>query len=643
MSEFQIIQGALERAARRRRWDRALRGLWVGLLVGAAVYLLALGVFKLRPIPEETLFWSGLVAGGCALLGFIIGGWRKLTLAETARWVDVKQNLKERLSTAMEFSEERETSRWEQLVLADAASHVQEIDPQNLVRFSLPKVTRWALLLLMLAVGLGFVPEYRTKADKQKVADKKIIKDTGRQLANLTRHELQQRKPTLETTEKSMQSVAELGDQLAKANLTRSEALKDLANATEKLKDQLKEIAKDPAIQKLEQAARSPGGKDAQKAAGLQKQMESLQKKLGNQTGSPEAMDKLQKDLEKLQEAAKALGDKNGGGTEADKQQLSKSLSSLSQQAQQMGLNLPQLDEAIAALAANQTDRALKDLNEALNDLEKTRDMAKQLQQMQAQADKLGKDLAEQLKFGQADAAAQTLNKLAEQLKSGQISQEQMKKIMEEVSQAIPQAKEYGKVQDLLKQGAKQMQQGDKPNASQSLADAAKELDKLMQQMADAEAIKEAMQNLKTASLCVGNCQSWGACNKPGMGKGGKPGSGVGTWADENAWYDGQWSDRWDNSGIKDEDRRQDARGITERDQTLSDQLTPDKVKGQFSPGGQMPSITLKGVSIKGTSKVAYEEAAAAAQTDAQSALSQEKVPRAYQGAVKDYFDDLKK
>jgi hypothetical protein len=56
-----------------------------------------------------------------------------------------------------------------------------------------------------------------------------------------------------------------------------------------------------------------------------------------------------------------------------------------------------------------------------------------------------------------------------------------------------------------------------------------------------------------------------------------------------------------------------------------------------------MPSITLKGVSIKGQSKVAYEESATAAQSDAQSALSQEKVPRAYQGAVRDYFDDLKK
>jgi hypothetical protein len=51
----------------------------------------------------------------------------------------------------------------------------------------------------------------------------------------------------------------------------------------------------------------------------------------------------------------------------------------------------------------------------------------------------------------------------------------------------------------------------------------------------------------------------------------------------------------------------------------------------------------LKGVSIKGQSKVAYEEAAATAQIEAQSALSQDKVPRAYQGAVRDYFDDTKK
>ena len=56
-----------------------------------------------------------------------------------------------------------------------------------------------------------------------------------------------------------------------------------------------------------------------------------------------------------------------------------------------------------------------------------------------------------------------------------------------------------------------------------------------------------------------------------------------------------------------------------------------------------MPSITLKGVSIKGQSTVQFEEAAATAQSEAQSALNQDQVPRAYQNGVRDYFDDLKK
>ena len=95
--------------------------------------------------------------------------------------------------------------------------------------------------------------------------------------------------------------------------------------------------------------------------------------------------------------------------------------------------------------------------------------------------------LIDDMGFGVPDSfggpvAMPTLKKLAEQLKSANLNAEQQKKILDEVSKARPAASEYGKVADLLKQGAKQMQQGDKPNASQSLADAAKELAKLAQE-----------------------------------------------------------------------------------------------------------------------------------------------------------------
>jgi hypothetical protein len=319
-------------------------------------------------------------------------------------------------------------------------------------------------------------------------------------------------------------------------------------------------------------------------------------------------------------------------------------MAALSKQAQEMGMQMPNLDQAIQALAASQTDMFLKDLQASMTDLEKMRDMAKSLQQLQAQMDKIGKDLAEQLKNGQPEVAQSTLQKMIDKLKTSNLSTNDLSKMLAEVSKAVDPGSQYGKVGEHLKAAVQKMQSGQKPGAAQSLADASKELEKLMQQMNDAQSMMAELDALNKASTCVGTCQGWGQCNKPGFGKGSKPGSGVGTWADENSgWgYDGHLTDRWDNTGQVRPD--QAPRGVSDRgDGELSDALSPTKVKGQFSPGGQMPSITLKGVSIKGQSTVAFEESSVAAQADAQSALSQEKVPRAYQGAVRDYFDDFKK
>src|SRR5690348_3888214 len=113
-------------------------------------------------------------------------------------------------------------------------------------------------------------------------------------------------------------------------------------------------------------------------------------------------------------------------------------------------------------------------------------------------------------------------------------------------------------------------------------------------------------------------------------GPGGRGGNGVGTWADNNGLYP-SWT-----SGENTENRPDmEGRGLTDRgDGKLAADLNPTKIHGQVSPGGQMPSITLKGLSIKGNSSVSYQEAATAAQNEAQSALNHDQVPRAYQGAV---------
>src|SRR6266850_588970 len=437
MSELQVIKMALKGAAQRRRWVRAVHGACYGLLGGSIVALLIIGVYHVQPLPDW-LLTAALVAPFVLIFGgLIVGAWRKASLNQVARWVDERQRLQQRLSTALEVAGDEGPGPWRDLVVTDAAQHAKALDTRNLIAFTLPRAARWAVLILAVAVGLGFVPEYRSKKFKQAQADKDNIKEVGRQLADLTRHNLEKRPPVLETTQKTMEAVTNLAEQLARQPTTRSEALKDLANITERLKDQLKEMSRDPALKKLEQAARASNGNDSQSSGALQKQIEAMQKQLGTPTGNPEALDKIKKDLQKLQEQAKGMADKNPAGSEAERQKMAEAMSALSKQIQEMGMQLPQLDEAIAAMQANQTDLVLKDSQQATTDLEKMRDMAKSMQQLQQQMEKLGKDLAEQLKNGQPEAAQQTLEKMAQQMKNSNLSDQQKQQIMKDVASAV--------------------------------------------------------------------------------------------------------------------------------------------------------------------------------------------------------------
>jgi cob(I)alamin adenosyltransferase len=615
MSGLEKIEQTLERTARRRRLERGLHGLWRGIFWGAVVFLGTLAVYKLQPIPVASLAVAGILSGLIMLGGFVAGWWRKPSHRETA--------LKERLSTALEVGADQKSGRWRDLVLQDAVRHADSLNPRELLPFHLTRLARWSVLVLVLAAGLGFVPEYRSKAYLEAKNDEAIIKEAGRVLAELTKRTLEQKPPVMEPTEKALQAVNETGLELSKAGLKRDDALQELANVADKLSEQMKEMAKNPALRKMDQALRRQDSRSAAAASTpgeMQKKLDELQKALGETAQQQEALEKMQSELAAMQQKAAQMSNEPGGLSEEAKQEMARQLAEMSQQAQQMGMNLPGLEAAMEALLANQTDFFLKDLELALNDLEKLQQMAEAMQQLQQELAKLGKDLAEQLQFGQANAAIDSLKKMMEQLQQSGLSEEQMAKLMDELAKSLKPAQDYGKVADKLAKALGQCKAGDSSGAGESLAAAAKELEELLAQMGDMESMMATLEALKMAQMCVGNGLGFGQCR--GGGSGWKPGGklgrgGFGTWADEN--------------------------GLTDRvDGELVDGTTPTKVRGQMSPGGNMPSITLKGVSIKGTSQVDYQQAVAAAQSDAQSALADDKVPRAYQGAVRDYFDDLK-
>lgn len=648
MDALTTIQHAARRTAARQRWLRGWHGLWRGAWVGAVIFVVALGVWKLAPVPYAVVTAAGVLGLLAPVVGFLIAFWPRLTDEQACRWLDQKQGLQERLSTALEVAGKPDGGRWQELILGDAQAAAAQVDPRKLLPVGLPRIARWVVAALAVIVVLGLLPEYRSQAHVQRKKDAEVIKEAGQQLASLTKRSLEQRKPALETTRKSLDEVKELGERLQTAKLTRDDALKDLAKATDQLKQQSSELAKNPTLKKMEKAARTPGGNAPQKTPeALQKQIDQAQKQLGDRAGKEDEMEKLQKDLQKLQEAAKGLADNNPGAAQAAKEALAKMASELARKAESMGMPLPSLDEAVAALQNAQVEQFLKDLEVAEHDLEKLADMAKTLAQLQQQAEKLGKDLGEQLKNGQAEAAIESLQKMIDQLQKGGLTPEQLAKLAEEIQKGVKPGEQYGKTGEHLQKALSAMkkQGASSGECKQGLADAQGELKKLLEQMNDAQAMMSALANLQKAQACVGNCQGWGT--KPGSNPGfsqksGKGGKGVGTWSDSSAWsMPNQIDDFWDNSDVNRPDMA--SKGHTERDAGTPDNLAPTKVRGQIQPGGPMPSITLKGVSIKGESKVAYTEAVTTAQSDAQAALNQEQVPKAYRNAVRDYFDDLPK
>src|SRR6202020_199700 len=103
------------------------------------------------------------------------------------------------------------------------------------------------------------------------------------------------------------------------------------------------------------------------------------------------------------------------------------------------------------------------------------------------------------------------LNKMVEKVRSGKMTSEEAAKILDEVSRSVDPATPYGDASEFLHKAAQQLRGGDKSAASQSLADAAKELEKIQAQMADAKALQGSLDALNKRQMGLDTHTGWGA------------------------------------------------------------------------------------------------------------------------------------
>ena len=624
MREKQVIDAKIAAAARRRKLQWGWQNMWLGLLIGVCLWLASLSVYKLAPVPQTTLLWAGVIGLALPLAGLLFGLAKRFAGSDTARWLDREIGLKERLSTAVEMSDiSAKNSAWSALVISDAAKAAGKIEPGKLLPLRLPKVCHWTLLVLAACVGLGFVPEHRSQAHLDQQRDSAIIEDVGQNLTELTKLQVQLSPPQLEPTEDALESVQELGREFKRGKLVRDEALAKLSSLAERLRDQSSKLG----------YARTPNK--------MQRQLDELKKSLGDaKEAKLEQFDALKSKMDDVKDAAAGLPDPSSPEGQQARLELAQSMADLARMAEQMGLEMPNIDVALQALESSDIDQFLKNMDFAGEDLQKMEDLAKAMQNLQMQMAENGKTLGEQLENGQVPAAIESLQKMMGQLATAQLTPEQLEKMIQELQEALGPAEDYGECSKCLSDAKGKAKAGDKAGASLSLAEAAEELKKVLQR--DLENMMAALQNLERAQLAVGNCQSFGSCQKPGVGPSSKPGGGVTAWGDDSYQLSPEdLAQQWDNSGFS--RPGMDARGNTDRGPgKVPDDMVSTRIKGKINPKGSMPSFTLRGVSIKGSSKVQFQEAVTAAQSDARNALNQDKVPRAYRDSVRDYFDDLK-
>ena len=648
MEPIQAIEAALIRVAQRQQLAKAFQGVASGLLLGSGGVVLLECLHKLAPIPPLSRATEVITVICFCLVGGTLKGLKRPDLGQVARWVDEKLDLQERLTAAWELRSTGVTGEWQSLVTRDAATHAASLNANTLVPYHSPRGLRWIGVCAALWVVLAFVDPIRSAAFRGKEQDKKVIAETGKKLLEITRQQVEQRHPALESSQKAVNEALEFGQQLSEAKLSRGEAITDLASLAQKLEQEAKQLADRPGVRSLELASRASTPTAGKGANDLQQRMQAMKDALGAAEGKDKLLSELKEKLEAARKASEQLPAAGTPEAAAARENLARALENAAREATEAGIPLEGLDEAVAALKNAQTDFFLRDIQGALSSIDKLQQLAQSLQQLKEEQAKEARTLPEQLQKGQAQAAKQRLEEMIKKLKAGPLSKADRELLVDELEKALSPAEQYEKLPEPLKkalQKARTGRPGDQEGAAENLAEAAKELDRLQQELADADQLAGVADLLREAQDAIGQGRGFqqgkAAARRPRAGHAGKPGRGVGTWGQDSNLEQPESAEGWDNSGLT--QPTLDSRSVVSEDAPdKNPNLAPARVKGQMSPGGSMPSITLKGVHIKGQSNAKFTETAATAQADAQKALNQDKVPRAYQDSVKTYFDDFK-
>ncbi len=309
----------------------------------------------------------------------------------------------------------------------------------------------------------------------------------------------------------------------------------------------------------------------------------------------------LKKMLRQLQDPAQA-------DTPASK--LAKALASGDLAAAQQALK--QMQEQLARLAKQGEDERVREMKKRLAELSRKLQGISPSKKLRADLRKAGLD-PEQIERMLQTLTKKDLGQIASKLKAQGMSEKQIQKLLEELKKQQSAASAARRLGESLGRAAAEMsatgdmQIGEALAGMTAAAEQLSELERLEQEMMELDATLSQLAGLRQEGGELGACFGDGQ-PRPGPGMGRKPGQGRG--------------------------------GIAPEEQTS---LAFEKKKSpvKTTRGAIIHQFLINGVQVKGEAQSEYVEAAVAAEHDATDALSNDRIPRQYQTAVKKYFTKI--
>lgn len=422
------VDAKLRAATRRIRLLMLVRYASLALCLGAVIGLLIVGLSKLSLYPTPEPIITGAIIGFSLLCAIIATLVRPLPPLDVARLTERRADLKERLSSAVEFRAQgvdtAEPFYSEQF--ADAERYATELDLRKLYPVRLPRAFWGGLVTALALFLLYFLPTLPAFWWPQQKKDAEDVKKQGIVITKLAKDtEKAAEQKNLEETKKAAGEAKKIGEAMQRNKLSKKEALVQMQKLTKKVADTQRKMAEKLPSKSLDKA-HSEYKKSLEK---LQREITESQHQKKLASTAPK---KLQEQKQNLQQMQNSLNNMEQAMQKQDQKAMQQAMEEMAKQMQSGQMSkeqMQQMQKAMEELSKSLQNSAMQDAAKQLQEL------AKQMQQMQSMQNldpKLLEQLAKMMQKagqcmgncpnpgnGQMDAEA--LKQLLEALKNGKM------------------------------------------------------------------------------------------------------------------------------------------------------------------------------------------------------------------------------